>query len=51
MLTSLNKETVRGVSFTGAPLGSVEVGDGDLNRTTKLSDVDLVYDLSEPGLR
>ena len=41
------QETVRGVSFTGAPLGSVEVGDGDLNRTTKLSDVDLVYDLSE----
>ena len=40
-------ETVRGVSFNGAPLETVEVGDGRLTRTTKLSDLDVVYDVTD----
>lgn len=41
------QETARGIGFTGAPLNTVEVGSGSMTRTTKLSDVDLVYDVTD----
>ena len=39
------QETARGVDFRGAPLDTREVGDGSLERTTRLADIDLVYDI------
>ena len=41
------QETARGVAFNGAPLDTFEAGDGNISRTTTLTDIGVVYDINE----
>ncbi len=40
------QEVARGIQFTGAPLDTFERDEGDLRRTTKLTDIDVMYDIN-----
>ena len=42
-----HQETQRGITFRGAPFTSVFSSTGSLQRSTKLADVDVVYDVHE----
>ncbi len=42
-----HQEASRGISFQGQPFDTVFVGAGELQRTTKVSDIDVAYDVTD----